>query len=61
MKDLIDAARLLLLDLASTVVFLALFLLTRNLPLAVCAGIALGLVQIGRQWRAARPSMRCRA
>jgi len=49
MKDLIDAARLLALDLASTVVFLALFLLTRNLPLAVCAGIALGLVQIGRQ------------
>jgi intracellular septation protein len=47
MKDFLNAARLLLLDMASTLVFLALFLLTHNTILSVCLGIALGLAQIG--------------
>ena len=47
MKNLFQAARVLLLDLASTVVFLAIYLLTDNLFLAVGVGMALGIAQIG--------------
>jgi intracellular septation protein len=49
MKDLLQAARLLLLDLASTVFFLILFLLTHNTLLSVALGVALGIIQIGIQ------------
>ena len=49
MKDLFAAGRLLLSDLASTVLFLIVFLLTGNLPLAVALGMALGIGQIGWQ------------
>jgi intracellular septation protein len=49
MKDLLQAARLLLLDLASTVLFLILFLLTHNTLLSVALGVALGIIQIGIQ------------
>jgi intracellular septation protein len=55
MKNLLEAARLLLLDMASTFVFLMVFLLTRNLPLAVAFGIALGLAQIGWQFARKEP------
>ncbi|MBR0936944.1 inner membrane-spanning protein YciB [Bradyrhizobium jicamae] len=47
MKDFLNAAKLLLLDLASTLVFLVLFLLTHNTLLSVGLGIAFGVAQIG--------------
>jgi intracellular septation protein len=47
MKDFLNAVRLLLLDLASTLVFLLLFLLTHNTMLSVGLGIAFGVAQIG--------------
>lgn len=47
MKDLFNAGKLLLLDMASTLFFLIVYLLTKNIPLAVGLGIALGLAQIG--------------
>lgn len=50
MKHFLKAARLLLLDLASTLVFLVLFLLTHNTALAVGLGIAFGVAQIGIQF-----------
>ena len=46
MKDLIRSASLLLLDMASTFVFLIAFLLTKNLPVAVIAGMVFGAGQI---------------
>ncbi|WP_426528245.1 inner membrane-spanning protein YciB [Bradyrhizobium sp. McL0615] len=49
MKDFLNAARLLLLDLASTLFFLVVYLLTHNTILAVGLGITLGLAQIGIQ------------
>lgn len=49
MKAFLDAARLLLVDLASTLFFLALFLLTHNTVLSVGLGMGLGIAQIGRQ------------
>ena len=49
MKYFLTAARLLALDLASTLVFLALYLLTHNTTLSVGLGIAFGLAQIGIQ------------
>src|SRR5471030_1733822 len=50
MKDFLAAAKLLLLDLASTLVFLILFLLTHNTILSVGLGVALGLTQIAIQF-----------
>ncbi|MGC2462910.1 MAG: septation protein IspZ [Steroidobacteraceae bacterium] len=47
MRNLFAAAKLLLLDLASTLFFLAIYLLTKNIPLAVALGITLGVGQIG--------------
>jgi intracellular septation protein len=55
MRDLLKAARLLLLDLASTFFFLVLFLLTHNTILSVALGVALGLAQIGIQFVRRRP------
>ncbi|MGY2904353.1 inner membrane-spanning protein YciB [Bradyrhizobium sp. URHC0002] len=55
MKDFLNAARLLLLDLASTLFFLVVYLLTHNTMLAVGLGIALGLAQIGIQFIRRRP------
>ena len=52
MKNLFNAARLLLLDFASTLFFLAVYLLTHNILLAVVLGIALAFAQIG--WRLIR-------
>jgi intracellular septation protein len=49
MKDFLEAAKLLLLDLASTLVFLVLFPLTHNTILSVGLGMALGVTQIGFQ------------
>ena len=50
MRDFLNAAKLLLLDLASTIFFLVLFLLTHNVILSVGLGMALGLAQIGTQF-----------
>jgi intracellular septation protein len=49
MKDFLQAAKLLFLDLASTIFFLVLFLLTHNTVLSVSLGVALGLAQIAFQ------------
>ena len=49
MRDFLNAAKLLLLDLASTLFFLVVFLLTHNTILSVGLGMALGLAQIGIQ------------
>jgi len=55
MKNLVRAAKLLLLDLASTIAFLGLYLITHSIPLAVALGIALGLAQIGTQLARRKP------
>jgi intracellular septation protein A len=52
MKNLFEAGKLLLLDMAATLFFLALFLLTQDLALSVVLGMALGATQIG--WQLAR-------
>ena len=46
MKDFLKAAKFLLLDLASTIFFLILFLITHNTFLSVALAAALGMVQI---------------
>ena len=55
MRDLFAAAKLLLLDLASTVFFLVVFLLTKNIPLSVVLGVALGIGQIAFEFVRKRP------
>ena len=52
MANLLKSARLLVSDLASTLLFLAILLITKDLILAVALGVALGVVQIG--WMFAR-------
>lgn len=46
MKDFLKAAKFLLVDLASTMFFLILFLITHNTFLSVALGAALGVIQI---------------
>jgi intracellular septation protein len=55
MKSLFEAGKLLLLDMASTFFFLVLFLLTKNIPLSVILGMALGVTQIGWQFARKNP------
>ena len=55
MRNLFAAAKLLLLDLASTFFFLVVYLLTKNIPLAVALGVALGIAQIGWEFARKRP------
>jgi intracellular septation protein A len=52
MKNLFQAARVLMMDLASTILFLLVYLATDELFLAVGLGMVLGVVQIG--WQHAR-------
>ncbi|MBS0537617.1 MAG: septation protein IspZ [Proteobacteria bacterium] len=52
MKHALQAAKLLVFDLASTFLFLAVLLTTHNLTLAVALGVALGVGQIA--WMLAR-------
>ena len=47
MRDLMRSAQLLVTDLASTLLFLAVLLATKNLMLAVALGVGLGILQIG--------------
>jgi intracellular septation protein len=49
MRDFLKAVKLLLIDLASTILFLVLFLTTHNIILSVTLGMALGLAWIGTQ------------
>ena len=55
MKNLFQAAKLLLLDMASTFFFLVLYLATKNIPLSVILGIALGVGQIGWEYARKKP------
>jgi intracellular septation protein len=55
MKYLFESGKLLLLDLASTFLFLVVYLLTRNVTLAVVLGMALGAVQIGWEFARKKP------
>lgn len=47
MQNLLQSGRLLVSDLAATLLFLAVLLTTKNLILAVALGVGLGVVQIG--------------
>jgi intracellular septation protein A len=55
MKNLFEAGKLLLLDMASTFFFLVLYLLTKNVTLSVILGMALGTAQIGWQFARKKP------
>ena len=55
MKNLFEAGKLLLLDMASTFFFLILYLLTHNIPLSVVLGMALGVGQSGWQFARNKP------
>lgn len=55
MEDLLRAGKLLLLDMASTFLLLVVFLATKNMPLAVGLGMALGIAQIGWEFARKRP------
>jgi intracellular septation protein len=55
MIQLLTAARFLLLDLASTLSFLLLYLLTRHVPVAVAGAMAFGAAQIAWQKAKQRP------
>jgi intracellular septation protein len=55
MKYLLESGKLLLLDLASTILFLVVYLATNNVTLAVVLGMALGVVQIGWQFARKKP------
>jgi intracellular septation protein len=55
MRNLLHAAKLLLLDLASTIVFLAAYVVSNNLSLSVALGMALGMAQISLQFARKKP------
>src|ERR1700750_597391 len=55
MRYFLQAALLLVLDLASTLLFLVVFLWTNNVVLAVGLGMALGLTQIAVQFVRRKP------
>jgi len=55
MKNLLQAGRILALDLASTILFLVVYLATDNLYVAVGLGMALGVAQIGWQYAHKQP------
>jgi intracellular septation protein len=52
MKSLLNSAKFLALDMASTIFFLILYAMTKSIPISVAAGVALGIVQI--LWEIAR-------
>src|SRR5664279_3758340 len=52
MRNLLEAGSMLLLDMAATLLFLVLFLLTHDVALSLLLGMAAGTAQIG--WRLAR-------
>ena len=52
MKSLLQSAKFLALDMASTLLYLAVYLTTKSIPIAVGAGVVLGIAQI--VWEIAR-------
>ncbi|MFI4934702.1 MAG: inner membrane-spanning protein YciB [Caulobacterales bacterium] len=55
MKSLFNAGKFLALDMASTIFFLVLFVLTKNIPLSIGLGMTLGVAQIGWQFARKKP------
>jgi intracellular septation protein len=55
MKNLFHAGKFLALDMASTILFLVLYLITKNIILAVAIGMALGVAQIGWEFARRKP------
>ena len=55
MKAFLQSVKLLLTDLASSLLFLMLFALTHNAVLSACLGMLLGLIQIVMQFARRRP------
>lgn len=55
MRDFLNAAKIVLSDLASSIVFLALFFLTHSTMLSVGFAVAFGLAQIGTQFARGKP------
>jgi len=55
MKNLLQAGRVLAMDLASTILFLVVYLTTDSLFVAVGLGMALGVAQIGWQYLRKQP------
>jgi intracellular septation protein A len=55
MRNLFEAGKLLFLDMAATLFFLVLYLLTHNVTLSVLLGMALGIAQIGWQLVRGKP------
>jgi intracellular septation protein len=55
MRNLLQAGRVLAMDLASTILFLVLYLTTDNLILSVALGMVLGVAQIGWQYMRKQP------
>jgi intracellular septation protein len=55
MKNLFDAGTLLFFDMAATLFFLALYLLTHGITLSVVLGMALGVAQIGYRLARRKP------
>src|SRR5262245_50265684 len=55
MRNLLHAAKLLLLDLASTIVFLVAYVVSKNIPLSIALGMALGIVQISVKFARKKP------
>ena len=55
MRYFLNAAKLLLADLASTILFIAAFLLTHNTYLSIGLGMALGVTQIATQFVRRKP------
>src|ERR1700684_3524043 len=55
MKSLLQAGKLLLLDMASTFFLLFVYLLTKNITLSVLLGTALGVAQIGWEFVRKKP------
>jgi intracellular septation protein len=55
MRLFLNAVKLFLLDLASSIVFLIAYLLTDNIQLSVGLGVAFGLAQIGTQFARRKP------
>ncbi|WP_158924169.1 inner membrane-spanning protein YciB [Acidisphaera sp. S103] len=55
MQNMLKAAKLLLLDMASTFALLVVYLATKNMSVAVGCGMALGIAQIGYEYVRKRP------
>jgi intracellular septation protein len=55
MRNLFEAGKLLLLDMASTIFFLVIFLLTHNVLVSVGLGMVLGIAQISGQFARKKP------